>query len=196
MTAQIMVQRSNTQTLVVVVATAIALLIGWGLKGFVEGQTRDVTVEGIRAAVPAGWLVEQSSSSLLTGGPENTGLVFTAQDPLDPETRYLVSALPAAPDSDLAATAAFRNLQRAQDNLAYRMFEQTLVSLEGRDGYRVNFAFVDATRVDRAPVVYHGVDYYFAEGDQTIVITLETTRPLETALTAFRDFAAGVGLGE
>jgi hypothetical protein len=93
-------------------------------------------------------------------------------------------------------TASIRNLERAQHLTAYRVLEQTPVTLSGRSAYRVTFAYVDASRVDAAPVVYQGVDYYFAEGDRTIVVTLETARSLDEALISFRGFAAGVGLGE
>jgi len=196
MTAQTMTPRSSSQTWVVFAATAIALLIGWGLMNFVTGMTRPVTVDGVSTAIPSGWVIEQPTTGPLTTGPKVAGLVFTARDPLDPETRYLVSSLPASPDTDLGATAAIRNLQRAQDLTAYRVLEQTPVTLSGRDGYRVSFAYVDASQADRVPVVYEGVEYYFAEGDQTIVVTLESARTIEDALAAFQDFAAEVGLGE
>lgn len=196
MTAQTMTSRSSSQTLYVFAATAIALLIGWGLMSYVTGNTRPVTLDGVSAAVPSGWVIEQPTTGPLNTGSEVAGLVFTARDPLDPETRYLVSSLPASPDTDLGATTAIRNLQRAQDLTAYRVLEQTPVSLSGRDGYRVSFAYVDASQADRVPVVYEGVDYYFAEGDHTIVVTLETARSIEDALGAFQAFAAEVGLGE
>jgi hypothetical protein len=76
------------------------------------------------------------------------------------------------------------------------VLEQTPVTLSGRDGYRVTFAFVDAGQVNQVPVVYQGVDYYFVEGDRTIVVTLETTRSLDEELAAFQDFVSEVGLGE
>lgn len=196
MTAQTMTTRSSSQTWTVFAVTAIALLIGWGLMNFETGKTRPVALGGVSAAVPSGWVIEQPNTGPLSTGSEAVGLVFTARDPLNPETRYFVSSLPAAPDTDLGATAAFRNLQRAQDLTAYRVIGQNPVSLSGRDGYRVSFAYVDASQVDRVPVVYEGVEYYFAEGDRTIVVSLETARSIEDALDAFQAFAAEVGLGE
>jgi hypothetical protein len=187
--------RSNTAAWLVLAVTAVALIIGWGLRSFAQGRTRSVTEDGLSATVPAGWLVVPAESGPL-GDEGGTGLVFTASDPLDPSTRYLVTSLPASPDADLAAAASIRNLDRAQDNTAYRVLEQTPVTLKGRDGYRVTFAFVDASQVDAVPVVYEGVDYYFIEDGQTLIVTLETSDPLEEALAAFQDFAAGVTLGE
>lgn len=195
MAAQTMSQRSGSHAWMVFVVTAIALLIGWGLKGFTEGQTREIAQGGVTATLPAGWVVENAQGGPLGGGQTSIGLVFTARDPLDPATRYLVTTLPASPETDLAAAAALRNLQRAQDNTAYRVLEQTPVTLKGRDGYRVTFAYVFAGRVDEVPVVYQGIDYYFVDGDATIIVTLETTQSLEDALGAFQDFAAEVGLG-
>ncbi len=196
MAAQAMTNRSSSQTWMVIAVTAIALLIGWGIKNFTEGQTRAVTESGISAVVPAGWLVEAAGTGPLSSGQGSEGLAFAVRDPLNPDTRYLVTTLPASPDGDLSDAAAIRNLQRAQDNTAYRVLEQTPVTLSGRDGYRVTFAYVDAAQVDQVPVVYQGVDYYFAEGDRTIVVTLETTHALDDELDAFQDFAAEVGLGE
>ena len=196
MAAQTMTMKSTGQTRIVIAFTVIALLVGWGVKSFVEGQTRPVTQGGISAEVPSGWQVDTDESGPLSGGSQSTGLVFTARDPLAPETRYLVSSLPGSPEGDLATTAAIRNLQRAQSQTAYRVLEQTPVTLEGRAGYRVTFAYVDAGRIDQVPVVYEGVEYYFAEGDRTIVVTLETTLALEEAIDGFRDFASEVGLGE
>jgi hypothetical protein len=196
MTAQTMQKTSSTPVWFVVVVTLIALLLGWGLKSFTEGGTRAVSEGGISASVPAGWLVNANDAGPLTSGQTETGLVFSSWDPLDPGTRYYVSLLPGGAQDDLAAAAAIRNLSRAQHLTAYRVLERTPVTLKGRAGYRVSFAYVNASDPGEAPVVYEGVDYYFADGDQIIVATLETTGAVEESLDAFRDFAAGAGNGE
>ena len=196
MTAQTMRNTSNLSVWFVVAATSLALILGWGLKSFVEGGTRTVSEGGLTAAVPSGWIVNVNRDGPLSTEHSAAGLVFSSWNPLDPGTRYHLSLLPGGDQVDMASTAAIRNLSRAQNLTAYRVLEQTPVTLKGRDGYRVSFAYVDASDPGAVPVVYQGVDYYFAEGDQVIVATLETTGPLDEALDAFRDFAAGAGKGE
>ena len=60
MTAMTITNKSNTSAWLVLAVTAVALLIGWGLKGFAEGRTRAISEGGFSATVPAGWLVARS----------------------------------------------------------------------------------------------------------------------------------------
>lgn len=188
-------QKSNTSIWYVFGLTAIALILGWGMKTAAEGRTRELAEGGVTASLPDQWLVESASAGPLSGTAD-PHKVFTAWNPLDPGTRYSVSLLPPGGEADLATTASVRNLQQAQGLTAFRILDQTPVSLKGRDGYRVTFAYVDASDNGAVPVVYQGLDYYFQDGDQVIVVTLETSHDIETAAARFRDFAAGVTLGE
>jgi len=163
--------------------TLIALLLGWGLKTFVEGQTRLVTVQEITAQVPAGWVIREndvaaplSDDPFQIAHPDSTqspNLVFTAWNPLHPERHYSVSVYPGGTETTLPATASVRTLNRGTQLKLYRVLDETPILVNGMDGYKVNFAYVDPGDVGKVPTVIQGIDYYFAHGDQTLVITLE-----------------------
>lgn len=195
MAASAAYRKSNSSVWLVIALAAVALIAGWGLKSFTEGRTRAVSSGGVTASLPDRWLVDAASAGPLGGSSDPTH-VFTSWDPLDPSTRYSVSLLPAGDDTDLASFATLRNLQRAQTLSSYRVLEQTPVTLKGRDGYKVTFAFVDSSAMNQAPTVFQGVDYYFGEGGQVLVATLETSHDFDSVVTRFQDFAAGVHLGE
>ncbi|NJN44066.1 MAG: hypothetical protein HC806_04600 [Anaerolineae bacterium] len=55
----------------------------------------------------------------------------------------------------------------------YRVISETPILVNGRDGYKVSFAYVDPGNVGEVPEVIQGIDYYFSNGDQTLIITLE-----------------------
>ncbi len=194
---QAMGNRSNLSVLFVVGLTAGALLLGWALRNSAIGSHRERSVSGVTVALPEQWLVDRSAGAGLANATlADPYKVFSAWDPLDPSTRFSLSLMPSGAENSLAATASIRNLQRAQRLTAYRILEQTPVTLKGRDGYRVSFAFVDASAMDQVPVIFQGVDYFFLDGDQVIVATLETSRELGAALPAFQDFAVSSSAGE
>lgn len=176
--------------------TVIALLLGYMLKTSALGQTRTVNAGDLSVDLPARWVVESASTGLIGNMPADASRLLSAWDPLDPGTKYIISLLPAGDNADLATIASFRNLQRAQTLTAYRVIEQTRVTLKGQEGYKVSFAFVDASAQDRPPVVYQGVDYFFLEGGQVLVATLETYHDYTAALAKFQDFAAALAMGE
>ena len=181
MTAATFEQRRRQSSTLTTVITIIALLLGWGLKIFTEGRTRPVTVEGISAQVPAGWVVRQNETSASQSddpfqmahpeSAQNPNQVFTAWNPLHPERHYTVSAYPGG--VDLPSTAAIRTLNRGQDLRLYRILDETPILVNGNEGYKVSFAYVDPGDVGDVPTVIQGIDYYFPSGDQTLVITLE-----------------------
>jgi len=174
--------------------TAVALLLGWALRTATLTRTRPVEEAGVRIDVPAQWVVEPASGGL--SGQPSPDLVLTSYDPLSPGTHYAIRVLPAQPDSSLAALASFQNLQRAQSETAFRVLDQTPVVLDEREGYRVRFAYVDASEMSEAPVVYEGVDYYFPENGAVLVVTLETHHDFDAAFTVFKDFAAAAQYGD
>ena len=181
---------------IVIGMTIIALLLGYMLKTATLGQTRTVTAGEMTVELPAKWVVETASTGLIGNSQSDHSKVLTAWDPLDPGTRYAVSSLPGGDSADLATMASLRNLQRAQSLSAYRVLEQTEVTLKGREGYKVSFAYVDASAKDRPPVVYLGVDYFFPDGEHVIVATLETYHDYPSALAKFQDFAAALTMGD
>ena len=189
--------------------TVIALLLGWGLKTYVEGQTRAITARGVTAEVPAGWIVRENnpgSTTTPTDDPfqianpdttQNPNLIFTTWNPLHPEREYSVSRYPGGDTTTFPATAAVRTLNRGTSLRLYRILEETPILVSGRDGYKVTFAYVNPGAANTLPLVIQGVDYYFAQGDQTLVITLEVSNGSPSDhLVHFLRFAQTVAAGE
>ena len=195
-TVTLTAQRKTSDWLVAGMVVA-ALLLGFWLKASVEGKTREVAVPGgVVISAPEKWVIETRTQSVLDKPATETHRVLSTWNPLDPGTRYSVSLLPNSTGVDLATVASLRNFQRAQSLTAYRVLEQTSVVLHGREGYKVTFAFVDASAKDRVPVVFEGIDYFFLDSDQVIVVSLETNEELSSASARFLDFAASVSLGD
>ena len=195
MTSNTYPMNDNRSQWYVIGITIIALLLGWALKSAVLGQTRQVSEGQLVADIPARWVVETVTHSLIGGNDAYVNRVFSTWDPLSPGTRYIVSAIPSDTAMDLATAASFWNLQRAQSQTAYRVIDQTTVSVHGRDGYKVVFAYVDASAQDRVPVVYEGTDYFFEESNHVLVVSLETYHNHVEALEEFGEFAVSVKLG-
>jgi hypothetical protein len=186
--------------------TIIALLLGWGLKTYVEGRTRPVKVEGISAQIPAGWVIRESDPAAPTSddpfqlahpdSAQDPNLVFTAWNPLHPEKHYSVSLYPGGEETTLPSTAAVRTLNRGMNLKLYRVIEETPILVNGRDGYKVSFAYVDPGSAGEIPVVIQGIDYYFAQGNQTLIITLEVDNGNpDDHLPAFLKFSETVDIG-
>ncbi|GAB4580397.1 MAG: hypothetical protein Fur0022_31380 [Anaerolineales bacterium] len=211
-TASFEQSRRQASTLTTVI-TILALLLGWGLKTYVEGQTRTVSVRGVTAQVPAGWIVrENNPASGVTPSDDpfqmenpdsgqSPNLVFTAWNPLHPERHYSVSLYPGGETTSFPATAAIRTLNRGTTLKLYRVLEETPILVNGRDGYKVSFAYVNPGDANAIPTVIEGIDYYFAEGEQTFVVTLEINTSIQgdsptDYLPAFLKFVQTVEVGE
>ena len=206
-------KKSMNAAILVAGVTLVALALGWMLKSSFISAVRQVSVDGITAELPANWLIDQRDSQQLSLGnidvtgsssqaqiandPEaSPNRVFSSWDPLAPQLRYTISRVPFDAAGRLADAAAVRNLLRAQVLSSYRVLDQTPVTLKGRDGYRVSFAFVDASVPNQVPVVLRGADYFFQEGESVLIVTLETSGNYGDALPAFQEFAYTVRQGE
>jgi hypothetical protein len=147
--------------LIVAGIAILALLLGWALKTGVEYQTRPIQEAGITARIPDDWLVQYGAGDL----------VFLTRNPRSLNQQYRVTLLAAA--VDLAATAQQRSNQRAQLVPSFRVLTETPIVINGRDGYKVSYALVDAEGSEM-PVVIEGADYYFMAGDRVLVVSLES----------------------
>ncbi|MGH9053596.1 MAG: hypothetical protein ACRDWX_11375 [Acidimicrobiia bacterium] len=167
----------------VVAVTLLALLAGWVVRSAVENRSRLVEGSEVTAAVPAGWMVQEGFDELR---------LVTWNAPV-PEERYSVSVLPEA-GAPIDA-AAERNRRRAQLLGTYRLLEEMPVVIDGRDGYRVGFAYVPTGRPG-LPTVVQGVDYYYQEDGAVTVVSLEAPQDRFTrALPRFLRFLASVEVG-
>jgi hypothetical protein len=167
----------------VVAVTVLALLAGWVVRGAVENRSRLVEEGGVTAAVPAGWMVQEGFDELR---------LVTWNAPV-PEERYSVSVLPDA-GAPIDA-AAERNRQRAQLLGTYRLLEEMPVAIDGRESYRVSFAYVPTGRPG-LPTVVEGVDYYFQQDGAVTVMSLEAPEDrFARVLPRFLRFLASVEVG-
>ncbi len=158
--------------ILVIAMAVVSLILGGMVKTAVSDQTRTITQNGITAAVPSGWLVQDGTGDLR----------MVVRNPQSLNTRYRVNVL----DGDVfAVAAADRNKNRAQLDASYRVLDETPIVVNGRDGYKVSYAIVNEPDVGM-PSVIEGVDYYFAEGDEVVVVSYEAE---ETDFSAgFADF--------
>ena len=158
----------------------ISLLLGWQVKTAVQNATRTVERDGFTAEIPDGWLVQDGAGDL----------VFVARNPLALDHLYRVSQVAAA--DDLVLLAENRNLERGRLDETFRILAAEPIVFAGQDAYKVSFARADIDSPG-LPHVVEGVDYYFTEGDQVTVLSLEAQTDLfADVLPAFQNFVQSV----
>jgi hypothetical protein len=166
--------------ILMIILLLVCLLLGWLVKTAVQNGTRSVEHSGFTAAVPAGWLVQDGTGDF----------IFIARNPQALDQLYRVSQLPA--ESDLAVLAENRNLTRTRLDNTFRVLEASPIVFAGKDAYKVSFARVDAVSPGM-PTVIEGIDYYFAQGDQVMVLSLEShNETFAEALPNFQKFVQSV----
>ena len=170
-------RRSAVLTILLLLA---ALLLGWQVKTAVQNATRTHEQSGFTAEIPAGWLVQQGAGDF----------IFLARNPLALNELYRVSLVPVV--SDLDVLAENRNLARAQIDNTYRVITAEPIVFAGQDGYKVSFARVDLDSPG-VPHVIEGLDYYFVQADEVMVLSLEAhSETFAAALPAFQQFTQSV----
>jgi hypothetical protein len=168
----------------VLVLTAIALLLGWTLMNNVESRAVKFEQNGLTAFVPAGWRTSQGDGDVLVSAADLTSGGFA--------TTYMVRALPVAKDASLKDTASLLTLNDGQTYTAYRVLDSQPVTINGREAYKVTYAYVesnpDMTHAD-LPTVVRGVDYIFLSGGKAIVVSYHASEDNFTSdFARFRQF--------
>jgi hypothetical protein len=172
--------RERWSAVVTAVMVVIALFLGWQVQTSVQSASRTVNHGPIAADVPTGWIVQSGSGDL----------IMVARNPHKPDQLYRVSAARAADDMEIVA--ANRNTARARLDSSYRVLSAGPVIVDGREGYKVNFARVN-TDAPGLPAVIEGADYYFTYDDQALILTLESrTGSFAEALPHFQRFIQSV----
>jgi hypothetical protein len=168
----------------VIVVTLVAVILGWLLMSSV--QTRAVPFEagGVKGQMPAGWMTDQADKGVVLHTTELGGAGFG--------TSYQLEVVPVSGETSPSAVASFYSVNRAQNLNTVRVLDQQDVSINGHNGYKVTYAFVDAnsdlTRVN-VPVVVRGVDYFFVAGDHAVVVTYQASEDnYEADFGRFRRF--------
>ncbi len=198
-----MTSNRNTQTgeelflstTLVILVTIAALALGALVMSSARNRTRRIEHQGILAQVPAGWPVSRTSQSsgMIRSDPIEHGLIFSASDPLDPHLKYSVHRLPAASDMSMETVASARDLRRGRDLNLYRVTGATPVAVADREGYRVSFAYVKPGSPGDVPTVVNGLDYYFENQTDVLLVSLEAEKGgLQDALPRFLNFVRSV----
>lgn len=168
----------------VIVVTLVAVLLGWLLMSNVQSRAVPFDAGGVKGQMPAGWVTDQADTGVVLHTAELGGSDFS--------TAYQLEVVPVASDVSPADVASFYSIDRAQNLSTVRVLDQQDVSVNGQNGYKVTYAFVDAnsdlTRAD-VPVVVRGVDYFFVAGDHAVVVTYQASEDnYEADFGRFRRF--------
>jgi hypothetical protein len=170
--------------LAVIVVTLVAVILGWLLMSSVQSRSIAFEAAGVKALMPAGWLTDRDDSGVILHTTELGGSGFG--------TTYQLEVVPVASGAKPADVASLYSLNRAQDLLAVHILDQQEVSVNGQDGYKVTYAYVDAdSDLTRAniPVVVRGADYIFVAGDHAVVATYRASEDnYEADFGRFRRF--------
>ena len=152
----------------VIVVTLVAVFLGWLLMSNVQSRSVPFDSGGIKGQMPAGWVTDLAEAGVVLHTSELGGSGFS--------TTYQLEVIPVASDVSPSDVASFYSIDRAQNLNTVRVLEQQDVTVNGQNGYKVTYAFVDAdsdlTRAD-VPVVVRGVDYFFIAGDHAVVVTYQ-----------------------
>ena len=168
----------------VIVVALVAVLLGWLLMSSVQSRSVAFDSGGVKGQMPAGWVTDLAEAGVVLHTAALGGSGFG--------TTYQVEVLPVAADARPVDVASLYSIDRAQNLNTVRVLDQQDVSVNGQDGYKVTYAYVDAdadvTRVD-IPVVVRGVDYFFVAGDHAVVVTYRANEDnYEADFARFRRF--------
>jgi hypothetical protein len=170
-----------TSVWIVILITVTALFLGMIIRSAILSRFTPVERTGVAAQVPAGWVVQNGLASEQT--------VFTARDPFSANQSYTAMLVPTSADTKLSDLALLFNLQQAKDTQLYRVIDQGAVMVNGKDAYKVHYAYVDPTDQGSQPVVVEGVGYIFMDHPKALVVSMEDeASQFENDLPAFMKF--------
>jgi hypothetical protein len=174
------------QLIAVLVAAAVALALGLGLRTMTENQTRTYEAQGLRAQLPATWVVRQGA----------TQLIFSAFNPANPEQRFGVSLLSGSliGGTGVSFDRAVQNQLAARRTLLenFRVVDQKALDVGGKGGTRVRYAYVSNDAA--IPQVLEGVDHFFRGKDGRVLLFSLTTPSgdFDEAYRGFEQFVRSV----
>ncbi len=174
----------------VILVLVLALLLGWGVMAYAQGQRESYTDpdSGLSVFYPKGWLLKAEE-----------GLAFQAVDPDSSGFRTTYQARPLAISatesltSSLGAALNDASLARAQEGTAYRMLDLGEgEAVSGAPSVEAEYVYVVEGRdlfVQTLPAVVRGLDIAVALEERAFLFSLlaeEDEYP--DALSAFRKF--------
>lgn len=164
-------QRWNTY--LAIAAAVVGITLGLSMKNNALSATQQFEdlEAGVRAQVPANWLVSAASDNY----------VFRAQDPnaLPFKTILQVSVLTVGADATPNTVLDLLYMQRAPRFSTYREISRTDVTLRGDPAKRMVYAYTEDERnpfLASVPIVVEGVDVVVLRRGQAVIITYREER--------------------
>jgi len=175
-------KHDRRSVLAVTFLTLFALLLGAVLKSSAENRSQRIERKGVIASVPASWVVEDGAGDL----------IFVSWDPFVPDIRYTVFLISNQGNDPLTDVSSERILALGKALEGFKLLEETPIIRRGQEGYKVTYAFID-TNQPGMPLVLQGVDYYFPEDGNAIIISLQAReQDYDEALIRFEAFLDSV----
>ena len=153
---------------------AVVLFLGLAMRDSALNAT--VTLEdleaGVRAQVPAGWLIDRRSGDY----------VFRVVDPnaLPFKTLLQVAILPVGPDATPANVLHQIEINRPLSLPGYQVIARQNVTLSGGEpAIRLTYAYFESERnpaLESLPLVIEGVDLVVLRGAQAVVVSYREDR--------------------
>jgi hypothetical protein len=164
-------QRWNSYLVLALAALVLFIGITMRTSALNATQTFQNLEAGVRAQVPAGWLLDTASSEY----------VFRAQDPdaLPFKTTLQVSVLTVGPDATPNLVLDLLNLDRAPRFSTYREISRTDETLRGDPAKRMIYAYTQDERNPfqaTVPIVVQGADVVVLRRGQAVIITYREER--------------------
>ena len=168
----------------VALVAAVALLAGWFYMNSVESRSLPFDANGIKANVPAGWIQSEPQGDTLLQTRERASAGF--------QTTYIVTRQLMTADGGRNEAVSLLTLRHGQELTAFRVLDQRVVSIGGREAYEVTYAYVEADpNVSHAqlPVVVMGVYYIFFNSEGAVIVTYRASEAeYAGGLTRFHRF--------
>jgi hypothetical protein len=158
--------------LLVLVLVIVALIIGWALKGWVQGQMVSFTTEdgALSLRYPADWLEQINKDALLTVSDIRGEGAFKPM--FSVATREMNPDFPLTP-SDLVVTMSLR---KAEELTAYRILSTDSGTVDGMEASKVTYAYmVEPAGSHSIPTVVEAVDWVVIHQDKAYILTFAAT---------------------
>jgi hypothetical protein len=172
----------------VIIVTIVALFFGWVLMNNVESRSAAFESNGIKAQIPSGWMTSSAKNGEILSSTDITSVGFS--------TTYSISTFPVAEGTKPSEAASLLTLMYGPKLTVFRVLDQEDVNVNGRDGYKLNYVYVDSDANitnSKLPVVVHGVDYIFVNGGKAIVVSYRASETnFQSDFDRFRRFLESV----
>jgi hypothetical protein len=159
--------------LLVIASVVAALLLGWALKGWVQGQTVPfISEDGVLSAqYPANWLEQVDKEALLTVSEVGGKGAF--------KNTFSVSTRDMNPDYPLTQNdlMVLLSVGRAEELTAYRVLAMDQSMVDGLEASKVEYAYVVEPAgglQNSLPVVVEAADYVLIHEGRAYILTFSS----------------------